>query len=933
MEFLQPACWADALAAKAAHPDAVPIAGGTDLMVELNFDARRPPALLDLTASPSSPSGRPRTARSGSAPASPTPGSSPSSADGCPAWPWPPGRSARRRSATAARSAATSAPPRRPATRTRRCWPPAPQVEAASVRGTRLIDIDDFYHRREAQRAGRRRADRARCTSRCRPDPQQFSKIGTRNAMVIAVGSVGVALHPARREVGTGIGSAAPTPRRAPAAEEFLAAALTDAACGSRGALPDDRGRASSARWSRAAAAPIDDVRGTRRLPAARLAVLARRALRWAWVTIAASPRREVTADADHGDRQRRSPPGRRRLAGREPAVRAARAARPARHQERLRTGRMRLVHGLHGRRAGVLLPGRGRPGAGRHGGDRRGPGRRADALHPVQEAFVEAGAVQCGFCTPGLLVAVDDLLARMPRPERPGDPRGAGRQPVPLHRATRRSWTRSRLPPSSRTPAPRAVTASAAPDAPWPDGTVVLDGCASSPWTPAHRVRQRARRRRPAARITAVGPGPGARQSRTAPGASTAPAAWSPRAWSTPTTTCTSGPPAGTAVDVHPVRVADRAVPGLGPVRRGHRRRRRDRRAGLAGPVRLHDLDGPPLRVPARGGDVLGATVDAAAPSACGSTRPAGRWTSGPAPAGCRRTTWWRHRRDPGRDQDAIDRFHDPAPESMLRIGVAPCSPFSVTDGPAAPAPAAGPAARACGCTPTWPRRPTRMRTAPSISAARPVQYLDSLDWLGADVWLAHAVHLDDAAIARLAATGTGVAHCPSSNGRLGAGICRTRDLLAAGVPVGLGVDGAASNEAGSLHDELRQAALLARLGGRPDRADRPRQSLEMGTLGGAAPARPGRRARLAGAGQAGRPGPVAARHAAARRHRRSGRGAGPGLAAAAGAAAGQRPAGGRAGSVSSPSIESAAAAAASRASATLLARADQRAAAGAGR
>jgi cytosine/adenosine deaminase-related metal-dependent hydrolase len=180
-----------------------------------------------------------------------------------------------------------------------------------------------------------------------------------------------------------------------------------------------------------------------------------------------------------------------------------------------------------------------------------------------------------------------------------------------------------------------------------------------------------------------------------------------------------------------------------------------------------------------------------------------------------------------------AIDRFHDPEPESMLRMAVAPCSPFSVTG------------ELLTGAADLARLRGVRLHTHLAETAdedeycaerfgCTPVQYLDSLGWLGADVWLAHAVHLDDAAIARLAATGTGVAHCPSSNGRLGAGICRSHDLLAAGVPVGLGVDGAASNESGSLHAELRQAALLARAAGGPQ-AMSVRQSLEMATLGGA--------------------------------------------------------------------------------------------------
>ena len=98
----------------------------------------------------------------------------------------------------------------------------------------------------------------------------------------------------------------------------------------------------------------------------------------------------------------------------------------------------------------------------------------------------------------------------------------------------------------------------------------------------------------------------------------------------------------------------------------------------------------------------------------------------------------------------------------------------------------------------------------------------------------MAHAVHLDDAAVARFAATGTGVAHCPSSNARLGAGIARTRDLVDAGVPVGLGVDGAASNEAGSLIEELRHAALFARARGGPT-ALSVREALRLATMGGA--------------------------------------------------------------------------------------------------
>jgi cytosine/adenosine deaminase-related metal-dependent hydrolase len=180
-----------------------------------------------------------------------------------------------------------------------------------------------------------------------------------------------------------------------------------------------------------------------------------------------------------------------------------------------------------------------------------------------------------------------------------------------------------------------------------------------------------------------------------------------------------------------------------------------------------------------------------------------------------------------------AIEQFHDDSPQSMLRIGLAPCSPFSVSGELLAEA---AELARGAGV-----RLHTHLaetadedRYCAEHFGCSPVEYLDSLGWLGSDVWLAHGVHLDDAAIARLAATGTGVAHCPSSNGRLGAGVCRTHDLLAAGVRVGLGVDGAASSEESSLIGEVRQATLTARAAGGPH-ALSVRGALELATMGGA--------------------------------------------------------------------------------------------------
>lgn len=181
----------------------------------------------------------------------------------------------------------------------------------------------------------------------------------------------------------------------------------------------------------------------------------------------------------------------------------------------------------------------------------------------------------------------------------------------------------------------------------------------------------------------------------------------------------------------------------------------------------------------------------------------------------------------------DAVAAHHDPSFDSRLRIALAPCSPFSVTGELMRQS---ADLARELG---------VRMHThlAETVDeeefclehfGARPVDYVESLGWLGEDVWLAHCVHLSDGDITKFAATGTGVAHCPSSNGRLGAGIARIPELLAAGVPVGLGVDGVASNEHGGLATEMRQAMLAARLRLGPQ-AVSARQCLSMATMGGA--------------------------------------------------------------------------------------------------
>ena len=278
MEFLQPGTLADALALKAEYPDGVPIVGGTDVMVEINFDRRRPPALLDLTrvaelADWGPDDGMVRLGATvtyarvitelgdrlpGLAMASRTVGSP----------------QIRNRGTVGGNlGSASPAGDAHPALHAA-----GAQVELASVFGTRRVGVDDFF-------TGPKRhvgeADELITAVLVRPasGPQQFAKVGTRNAMVIAVSAFGLALHPDRREVGTGIGSAAPTPRRAADAEQYLAAVLD---WDSAGELDGDVAREFGDRVA-AASDPIDDVRGTAAYRRHSLAVMARRCLGWAW--------------------------------------------------------------------------------------------------------------------------------------------------------------------------------------------------------------------------------------------------------------------------------------------------------------------------------------------------------------------------------------------------------------------------------------------------------------------------------------------------------------------------------------------------------------------------------------------------------------------------------------------------------------------------
>lgn len=280
MDFLRPTTLAEALEAKAANPDAVPIAGGTDVMVELNFDLRRPDALLDLGGvgelstwdveddvvrlGASVPYTRIITELGdklpGLAMASRTVGS-----------PQIRNRGTVGGNLGAASPAGDAHPP---------LLACAAEVEVASTRGTRRIPAGEFF---VGPKKSTLEPDELIVAARVpiASGPQQFAKVGTRNAMVIAVCSFGLALNAAKRSVGTGIGSAGPTPLRAREAEAFVEAEI-DGLWDSREPLPDSMTRRFGELVGEAAN-PIDDVRGTAAYRRHALSVLARRTLAWAW--------------------------------------------------------------------------------------------------------------------------------------------------------------------------------------------------------------------------------------------------------------------------------------------------------------------------------------------------------------------------------------------------------------------------------------------------------------------------------------------------------------------------------------------------------------------------------------------------------------------------------------------------------------------------
>jgi CO/xanthine dehydrogenase FAD-binding subunit len=282
MEFLQPATWQEALEMKAAHPEALPIAGGTDVMVEINFDRQRPSSIIDLTKIGELDAwgmegdhlriGAGVTYTRiieelgerlpGLAMASRTVGS-----------PQIRNRGTVGGNLGSASPAGDAHPP---------LLASGALVELSSTTGTRRVPVREFY---TGPKRNAMRKDELIAAFLIEPakGPEQFSKVGTRNAMVIAVCSFAIALDPHRRRVGTGIGSAAPTPVTAGDAERFMEGVLDEGGLWEKRAEVDSAAMARFGELVAAAARPIDDVRGTADYRKHALAVLGRRSFAWAW--------------------------------------------------------------------------------------------------------------------------------------------------------------------------------------------------------------------------------------------------------------------------------------------------------------------------------------------------------------------------------------------------------------------------------------------------------------------------------------------------------------------------------------------------------------------------------------------------------------------------------------------------------------------------
>ena len=282
MEFLQPSDWKEALETKAAHPEAVPIFGGTDVMVELNFARGRPQTMLDLTRIPEirewgEEDGRLRVGAGvtytriitelgnrlpGLAMASRTVGS-----------PQIRNRGTVGGNLGTASPAGDGLPP---------LYASDAEVEVVSTEGDRRMPVSEFI-------AGPKRTALKKnelISAFCIPEaegPQQYSKIGPRNAMVIAVCSFGLALHPERGKIGACIGSAGPTPIRAGDAEGFIEGVLEERGLWESRIQIEEPALRRFGEMVAAAARPIDDVRGTADYRRHSVGVLARRTLKWAW--------------------------------------------------------------------------------------------------------------------------------------------------------------------------------------------------------------------------------------------------------------------------------------------------------------------------------------------------------------------------------------------------------------------------------------------------------------------------------------------------------------------------------------------------------------------------------------------------------------------------------------------------------------------------
>ena len=282
MEFLQPESWQEALEMKAAHPEAVPIHGGTDVMVELNFDRERPEHILDLTRVPELrewgwENGRLRVGagvtytRAIEGLSAPLPGLAIASRTV--------GSPQIRNRGTIGGNIASSSP-------AGDALPPLyasdAEVELASTEGTRIVPIEEFVTGPKKNVLEPNELISAFCVREA-GGPQQYSKIGTRNAMVIALCSFGLALHPEQRKVGSCIGSAGPTPLRAHEAESFIEGVLEEGDLWSKRGSVDETALARFGELVSEATRPIDDVRGTAAYRRHAVGVLARRTFAWAW--------------------------------------------------------------------------------------------------------------------------------------------------------------------------------------------------------------------------------------------------------------------------------------------------------------------------------------------------------------------------------------------------------------------------------------------------------------------------------------------------------------------------------------------------------------------------------------------------------------------------------------------------------------------------